>query len=189
MIRFKLKQQNILDFDIENRPLSYWIPDRPTAEVTAIAWSWEGSYQVQCELLTPREHSMVDMLVMFKQAYNHADIVTGHYIRRHDLPIINGAMVENGLTPLKPKLTSDTKLDLIKWKDLPQSQEYLGEMFGIAAPKVNMSQHAWREANRLSEAGQEATETRVKADVIQHKLLRRTLVAEGLLKPPRVWQP
>jgi len=33
-------KQRILDFDIENRPLSYWIPDQPTAEITAIAWAW-----------------------------------------------------------------------------------------------------------------------------------------------------
>jgi hypothetical protein len=32
------KQRRILDFDIENRPLSYWVPDMPTADITSISW-------------------------------------------------------------------------------------------------------------------------------------------------------
>jgi hypothetical protein len=179
----------ILDFDIENRPLSYWIPDRPTAEVTAIAWSWIGSSAVHCALLKPDESSMHEMLSDFREVYDQADIVTGHYIRRHDLPILNGAMVENGLLPLDTKLTSDTKLDLINWKDLPQSQEYLSSMYGLSRPKHHMSQHEWREANRLTEAGIRATYERVTKDVRQHKQLRAHLVEAEALGPPQLWRP
>jgi hypothetical protein len=32
----------VLDFDIENRPLSYWYDGKSTAEITAIAWWWIG---------------------------------------------------------------------------------------------------------------------------------------------------
>src|SRR3990170_973063 len=87
----------VLDFDIENRPLSYWQPDTPTAEITAIASCWTerdkyghflfGSMQVG--LLTPWDDGPSDILLAFLERYNEADMVTGHYIRMHDLPIIN----------------------------------------------------------------------------------------------------
>jgi hypothetical protein len=34
--------------------------------------------------------------------YNAADIVTGHYIKKFDLPILNGALFEHGLPLLDP---------------------------------------------------------------------------------------
>jgi hypothetical protein len=41
-----------LDFDIENRPLTYLGSDFTTAEVTAIAWAWTDAPQhVTCHLL------------------------------------------------------------------------------------------------------------------------------------------
>lgn len=183
------KPLKILDFDIENRPLSYWVPDRPTAEITAIAAGWNSKPATSIDAVLLGDFSVRDILLWFAGLYEEADMVTGHYIRLHDLPIINGAMVENGLPPLAPKLTSDTKLDLIRWKDLPQSQEYLCEMLGIPAPKVAMSQVKWREANRLSNEGLELTYKRVVGDVKQHRLLRKKLIALKLLGAPRMWRP
>lgn len=183
------KPLKILDFDIENRPLSYWVPDRPTAEVTAIGagWNHESSTRINAVLLgdLPLRH----MLMWFRELYDQADMVTGHYIRKHDLPILNGALVEEGLPPLGPKLTSDTKLDLIRWKDIPASQEHLCEMLGIPAPKVSMSQAKWREANRLTENGLKLTYKRVVGDVKQHRQLRKKLIELKLLGAPKVWRP
>ena len=179
----------ILDFDIENMPLTYWIDDRPTALVTAIAWSWVGAREVECRLLTHDPDSTMDMLTAFEEAYQDADIVTGHYIRRHDLPILTGAFVENGLLPLEPKLAQDTKLDLINWKDLPQSQEYLASMYGLSRPKHHMSQHEWREANKLTPEGLELTRKRVVSDVKQNKQLRQFLIDQGVLAAPTLWSP
>lgn len=182
------KRIRILDFDIENRPLSYWTPDRPTCEVTAIASCFAddvGSMQVH--LLG--KDDPVDMLQAFVARYNEADIVTGHYIRRHDLPIINGALMEYGLPKLEPKLTIDTRLDMLKKGDIPATQEYLAELLGIPAPKVHMTQVAWREANRLTEEGLKATKSRVVGDVYQHILLRVKMAQLGLLKAPKVWRP
>ena len=138
--RRKLK---VLDFDIENRPLSY----RglfPTADVTAIAAGWlhEPPSKVQCWLLG--RETQLEMLEGFLELYNEADMVTGHYIRRHDLPILSGALMEHGLPVLEDKLASDTKLDLVRRKDLPASQEDLSEMLGVPAPKVHMTQTKWR---------------------------------------------
>ncbi len=181
------KPLRFLDFDIENRPLSYWVPDRPSAEITAIAWGWTDQTRVTCRLLG--KHSMKQILEDFRAAFNEADGVTGHYIRKHDLPIINGAMAELGLDLLGPKLTSDTRLDLPKIKDLPLSQEALGAMYDLERPKYHMSQPDWREANRLTPEGLRQTRKRVVADVRQHKVLRERLLGLGLLGPPRTWHP
>jgi len=179
------RKLKILHFDIENRPLSYWA-DRPSAEVTAIAWSWADSERVDCFLLG--EQRAAWMLKEFCWHYNQADMVTGHYIRKHDLPILNGALIDYEIPTLGPKLTSDTKLDMVKKGDLPASQEALCGYFNIPAPKVHMTQADWREANRLTGRGLVKTHDRVVGDVIQHKLLRAEMIKRGLLRPPSVWR-
>ena len=202
------RAKRILSFDIENRPLSYWYDGNCTAEVTAIAWGWQVSPAadpvIRCRALGDYEFEQqeenrfgaelrpvggAEMLTAFVHAYNEADIVSGHYIRKHDLPIINGALVEHGMAPLRPKLTSDTRLDLVRWKDLPASQEALGDMLGLDSPKEHMSQAKWREANRLTPEGIAETRRRVIGDVRQHLELRAALLERGLLRAPRMWRP
>jgi hypothetical protein len=178
----------ILDFDIENRPLAYLGDDYTTAEITAIAWCWVG----QPTTLTSRVLGDVkprSMLADFVGAYDEADVVTGHYIRAHDLPVINGALMELGLPPLDQKMTSDTKLDLVSRKHLSASQENLCAMFGIPAPKAHMNNAEWREANRLTKRGRALTRKRAEDDVTQHMALRAALIERGLLGAPRAWRP
>lgn len=177
-----------LDFDIENRPLSYWRPDRPTAEVTAIAFGWVGQPR-SIHAVVLGEVTADEMLERFVEAYDEADMVTGHYIRRHDLPIINGALLELGLPPLQAKLTQDTRLDLMRLGDLPASQEELSEMLGVKAAKFRMSQTKWRQANRLTEEGLALTRKRVMDDVRQHMGLRQRLLDLDMLGTPKVWTP
>lgn len=186
----------VLDFDIENRPLSYWVPDRPTAEITSIAVAWiDHPRDVTVDLLGPAEtdaeHAEMQrrMLMNFVELYNAADMVTGHYITRHDLPIINGALMDWGLPVLGPKLVQDTKTDMVKKADIPATQEYLAEMTRTKMRKVHMTQHDWRQANRLTVEGREATRKRVIGDVRQHLRLRKRMLAENLLHSPRVWRP
>lgn len=176
----------VLDFDIENRPLSYLGMDFTTAEITAIACGFTDERKVHCWLLgrDDPEH----MLKEFVKLYDEADMVTGHFIRNHDLPIINGALMEYGLELLKPKLTSDTKNDLRVAKGISKSQENLAEMLGIPAPKIQMNQVKWRKANRLTEEGLRLTEERVVGDINQHIQLRERLIEENLLKPPKMWR-
>jgi hypothetical protein len=184
----------ILDFDIENRPLTYWVPDMPTADITAIAWMWVGDH----DTLTVRalgEVSQRTILEDFVEAYSQADIVTGHYIRRHDLPIINGALYEHDLPLLTPKMTSDTKLDMFKKADLPATQEFLLELLdpkcplGITLEKYHMSQGMWREANRLTTDGIAETKRRVMSDVHAHSHMREAMLQRGWLRRPSVWYP
>ena len=183
----KAKQLKILDFDIENRPLTYWFGDVTTAEITAIAASWSHQKTVKVWLLPHTSHEQ--MLTEFVQMYDEADMVTGHYIRRHDLPTINSALLLNGMSPLGSKLTCDTKEDLVRKRSLPASQEALADLLGIPLGKPGMSQAMWREANRLTEAGLKLVKERVVGDVRQHKQLREALVAAGLLHTPKVWHP
>lgn len=176
----------ILDFDIENRPLSYLGMDFTTAEVTAIAASWFGQTTVHCWLLG--QVTAEEMLRGFHALYDQADIVTGHYIRKHDLPIINGALVELGLPPLGDKLTSDTKMDFIQSRYISEAQENLSQMFALSDGKEHMSNASWREANRLTPKGLKRTRERVIGDVIQHKGLRNELIKRDLLSAPKMWR-
>jgi hypothetical protein len=184
-------KHRILDFDIENRPLAYWYDGMTTGEVTAIAWAWatDRRPKVEVHLLDPDPASGPAMLEAFVEVYEEADMVTGHFIRAHDLPILNGAMLEHKLPPLEEKMTSDTKLDLIKRKDLSASQESLAAMYGLPQPKHHMSQEEWREGNRLTPRGMEATRTRVVSDVKQHMALRARLLEADALGTPKVWRP
>ena len=177
----------ILDFDIENRPLTYWAPDMPTAEITAITSCWyDPEDSLETLLLGPLDGAT--MLQRFVDRYNEADMVTGHYIRRHDLPHINGALMEFGMPQLGSKLTCDTKMDMHKKAGIPATQEYLLELFGLGH-KQHMSQVDWREANRLTAVGIYRTQKRVESDVICHMLMRKYMIEKGLLGPPRIWKP
>lgn len=178
----------ILDFDLENRPISYLGSDYTTGDITAIAWSWVGDDEVSCEVQTKDDRSRRRMLRRFVDAYDAADMVTGHFIRGYDLPVINGALMELGLPPLGDKMTCDTKLDLLKRKYISASQENLGAMLGLEAPKVQMNTPLWREANRLTRAGIDLTRIRVVGDVVQHKELREKLLDLGWLSSPKVWR-
>jgi len=178
----------ILDVDVENRPLAYLGQDFTTAEITAIASCWVGELKTMQVWLLGRE-DLPKMLLYFKARYDDADMVTGHYIREHDLPVLNGALIEKGLSVLGPKLTSDTKLDLVSRKYISASQENLAAMLGVKAPKVSLSNTEWREANRLTPEGLKTTEARVRGDVLQHMEMRAVMLERGLLGPPRMWRP
>ena len=184
-MKLSLRPSRILDFDIENRPLSYLGSDWTTAEITAIAASFGIEDTMHCWLLG--RHSPEFILTEFVKLYDQADIVTGHYIRKHDLPIINGALLEYHMPPLKPKLTCDTQLDLVPIKDFSKSQESIGDVFGTEYEKIHMTQQDWRAANRLLRI--EAAQKRVTNDVRQHQEMRLKLVALGMLTSPQMWNP
>ncbi len=178
----------ILDFDTECRPMHYseW---RAESQLTGIAWSWYGSDDIEVITLQQNLRNERSMLAKFLKAFAQADIVTGHYIRKHDLPLIVEHCVHAGLDLPGQVLTSDTKSDLVSMRGLGQSQENLASTFGLDAGKRHMNGASWRVANTLSPAGREGTRLRVVDDVIQHKQLRPALIERGLLKPPKSWHP
>lgn len=184
------RKWKILDFDIENRPITYWTDRRPSAEITAIASCWlDDATSMKVDVLNVFVDSYEYMLARFVARYNEADMVTGHNIRKHDLPIINGALVELGMAPLQPKVTSDTYLDFVKHGDISVAQESLAGLMDIAMAKVHMTQNDWREANRLTELGIAKTKKRATMDVLQHMYMREELLKRGLLKSPKTWSP
>lgn len=182
-----LASRRILDFDTECRPMHYseW---RAESQITGIAWSWVGSDDVECVVLQQNLRNERSMLAKFLRAYEQADIVTGHYIRKHDLPLLTEHCIHAGFAPLRPIWTSDT-MNLVAIKGLGKSQENLATTFGLAAEKHHMCGAAWRVANTLSAAGQAGTRKRVTDDVVQHKQLRAELLDRGLLKSPMTWRP
>lgn len=181
------RPMRILDFDVEARPLHWISGDYVSKEITAIAWAWvDQPDAVSCVLLG--ELQPVEMLTQFLSAYQQADMVTGHYIRGYDLPMVNGALSEYGLPSLPDKLTQDTKIDLMRRQGLSGSQENLGAMLGLSHPKVKMDQAKWRAANRLEMDGMAFTRERVIGDVKQHIEMRAALLKLGYLGPPVVWR-
>jgi hypothetical protein len=176
----------ILDFDLENRPLSYLGMDFTTSEVTAIACKWTCDKDQHTVWLLGEDDPQ-RMLEQFAEMYTAADMVTGHYIRNHDLPILQGAMAEYDLPPLPRRMSEDTKNDLIGFKGISKSQENLAAMFGLEAEKIQMNQVKWRDANRLTRSGLTLTEKRVVGDIYQHEQLRLALRERGLLKSAKPW--
>lgn len=176
----------ILDWDLENRPLSYW-GENGTAEITAIASCWADDPS-SMEVFLLGKVSFEEMILGFLTRYNTAGMVTGHNLRSHDLPMVNGALIEMGLPNLKPISVQDTYLDMKKRKGIPASQEYLLSLFNIGE-KVHMTQNDWRQSNRLSIEGLEKTSERVVGDVQDHMKLRLEMLRRGLLRAPKVWYP
>ena len=192
VVRHTSKTQRVLDFDIESRPLGWLGGDYVHQEVTAIASAWivDGSYsELEVYHIDKRATSHKSMLRRFKERFDQADMVVGHFIRAYDLPKVNAGLIEFGLPLLTDKLTHDTKLDLVKYSGTSKSQENMAAEFGIEAPKVQMNAHKWRLANRLSEEGLRAVRERAGGDVIQNIQLREALLARGLLGPPKMWEP
>ena len=186
-IAIQSRPLRVLDFDIENRPLSYLGSDFTTAEVTAIAWAWtDRPSAVTVRLLG--ESSLADILREFVVAYDRADLVVGHFIRGHDVPMVNGALMELGLPVLTDRMTHDTKIDACRSKGISMSQESLGAMLRLEADKVQMNQIKWRAANRLTPAGIAEVRKRVVGDVQQHIELYAEMLRLGYLGPPKMWR-
>lgn len=184
----KARPMRVLDFDVEARPLHWISGDYVSKEITAIAWAWcDKPEDVTCYLLG--ETDPIDMLRAFVDAFNTSDMVTGHYIRGYDLPMVNGALTEYQLPPLTKKLSQDTKIDLVRRQGLSSSQENLGAMLKLHHPKVKMDQAKWRDANRLTPEGRALTRERVIGDVRQHIEMRQRLLALGYLGSPVMWEP
>jgi DNA polymerase elongation subunit (family B) len=196
--------RRILDFDTECRPMHYsdW---RPESQITAIAWAWvdddppyvdqhnkiiRPEAAVHYNVLEQDLSNEQDMLEEFLKAYDEADVVVGHYIRKHDLPLLNDHCVRAGIRPISErggKWTIDTKQDFVQGKALGASQDNLSVMLELDNAKHHMSGADWRRANSLTPAGQAGSITRVTSDVRQNIELYQALKARGALRPMRRW--
>jgi len=186
----------VLDFDVECRPIAWYGGDWVTKQPTAIAWKWVGE-RGRVEVAVIGEsfdtRNVLDeetlMLERFREAYDAADVVTGHFIRGFDLPLLTGALMRLGLPLLGTKDTHDTKGDLVRGQGISKSQENLGAMYELNHPKVPMNTASWLRGNLLLPDGIEATKKRVVGDVRQHVELRAAMLELGHLGPVKAWSP
>lgn len=186
----------VLDFDVECRPLAWYGGDWVTKQPTAIAWCFIGKGESRIPTLafiggSDRSSRVLDeertMLEAFRAAYDEADVVTGHFIRGFDLPLLNGAYERLGLPTLGPKWAQDTKGDYIKAGGISKSMENLGAMYELKHPKVQMNTALWGKANMLLPEGIEATKKRVVGDVREHVELRAEMLRRGVLGSGKAW--
>jgi hypothetical protein len=195
-LKLRSSSGRCLCFDLENRPLAYWYDGETTSQITAFGWKWSDEENVHTLLLRPdgryvddrgRSHNERSAHSGFHDELVRADLVYGHNIRRHDLPMFNAWLLRLGLRPLPRLLTSDTLRDYPKRNGLSASLENLAAMYGIEGEKFAMSQPMWEEANKLTPDGVQLARRRVVSDVLLQERLRNLLLQRGLLKPPRPW--
>jgi DNA polymerase elongation subunit (family B) len=192
------RDARVLDFDCECRPMAWYGGDFVTKQPTAISWKWLNARKTEKPMVEwiGRSHEPdnldaeeTQMIEIFRQFYDEADIVTGHFIRGFDLTLLDGACVRLGLPLLGEKLTSDTKMDFAKAHGISKSQENLGATFELDHPKIPMNTAKWFESNKLTTLGIAYTLERVVGDVVQHIELRNTMLERGLLAGPKIWSP
>lgn len=189
-----LRDLRVLHFDVECRPLAWYGGDFVTKQPTVIAWKWAGSRgkpTVKAIGESGLSAKVVDeeaaMVNAFLEVYEQADVVTGHFIRGFDLPLINGSLINIGLPPLGDKLTIDTKNDFVKRHGMSMSQENLGAVFEMKHPKVPSNNLLWERANMLLPDGIAWSKGRCVGDVVQHIELRQSMLDLNVLCPPQVW--
>lgn len=186
------RKLRILDFDIECQPGAWFGGDFTTKRLLAIATAWIEDGQpvnLECRTRMPRKGSTAQMLKWFTKQYDEADIVTGHFIRGYDLPVLQGAMMRYGLPLLSQKRTHDTKLDMVKATGVSKSQENLGALFELEHPKVPMTTVYWEEAQDLTPEGRAMLAERCAGDVAQHIEMRGKMIANETLGDTAMWYP
>lgn len=185
-MKLKRSPLRVLYFDVEARPLGWYAGDNTHKEVTVAAWCWrDGTPDVRT--LTKDDRTRLRMLKAWRNVYDQADMVVGHYIRSFDLPLLNAMLTEAGEPPLGMKLTHDTKQDLTRLHGISKSQENLSALLGVDVDKIRLTVSDWRRANRLTDL--DASIERAVGDVVQNMALHATLLERRLLGPPRSWRP
>jgi hypothetical protein len=187
------KQLKVLDLDIETRKIGFhdagrFKPGGSEPVIIAMSLNGEGPVTFGLKPLWD-EGDMQLMLGKFRKAWDAADVVTGHYIRKFDLPILQGSLFEFGFPLLDQKLVVDTKTDLVGIAGMSLSQENLSALKELEESKFHMNDNWWRKVARLQPEGLRLAHTRVTKDVIQHQKLRAALAEAGALNPPSLWTP
>lgn len=184
-----MKQIGTVDslyFDMECMP-GHWIGgDYVSKIVTAVAW---GRSKGPITVMTHYHYEPAEMAGELAYAITEADMVIGHYIRGFDLPLLNGELLRNGMPPLGPVLSLDTKQDLLPAHGRSKSQENLAAQLGIKEQKLKVTLREWEDFNTRQPGCEAKGIKRVKDDVIQNRALRRELAKIGWLGTPKVWQP
>jgi len=196
----EVSQGRVLGFDLESKPSAFWY-ERPTAEITAIAWKWtdEETVHVMARRSDGRfacndgkRISHQKAFTRFAAVLTEASVVFGHNIRNFDLPLLNAGMLRKELPVLPAVVASDTLRDVPRRRDMSWSLENLCALYGIEVEgegKRHMSIVDWERSNELTNSGVMKTLDRVVSDVLLQELLRQKLIDLGILGAPKVWRP
>lgn len=171
-----------LAFDIENKPGTYGPADYTHPKVTAVGWQFvdERVGFAVC-FQRDREAQMRRGAELFRKAWDQADFVVGHNIRRHDRKIIDGLYTALDLPLLSQKRMVDTYCDQPKMQGLSRSLENLAERWGCPEKKIHLSEYDWERAYDGVPEAVALMKERVLSDVRISIWLWRELLARELL--------
>jgi hypothetical protein len=148
-----------------------------------MAWSWcDAEHVSYATLLDGAEY----MFGMFLEAYNEADMVTGHNLIRFDLPVVQADLMRLGFPSLRPKKVQDT-IRIRRTKGFKKGQDNLLTLLRVPEQKMALNWQQWQDA--YEESDWATVIERVTSDVRGHKLLREKMLTRGWLRPARVWSP
>lgn len=148
----------ILHFDIENAPLlAYiWSPwdsmvthERLIHDTFLISWAakWDGQRGVLSDVLSSEEAVAQDdtrIVQSLSDLIREADIVVAHNGDKHDIPKLNGRLLQLGLEPLGPVQTIDTlKLAKKSFNIAYRKLDYIGEFLGLGR-KIKTDFDLWK---------------------------------------------
>jgi hypothetical protein len=115
----------------------------------------------------------------FYQALAEADVVTGHNIRRHDIPLMNAHCVREGDDPIQWPEIVDT-LDRELWggatKGLSRSQANTAARMGLDNEKMTVHLDTWEKAAAGAVNELLVVEERCMSDVTGHIEMYKELV-------------
>jgi hypothetical protein len=183
------RDARILDFDMESMAAGFadpaWVPQK----ITCIAWSWIGYDAVNSVISTQMGFFIpsirAEMLAQFMPVFEQADMVTGHNLLRHDLPLLRAECLRLGLAPPKPKMVQDT-MRLGKTKGLKKGQDNLGGLLRTQQEKQAMDWEAWEQA--YEDPTWQLVRDRAESDVVMHKEVRQKMLDRGgWLSSPVPW--
>jgi hypothetical protein len=200
-----MSNRRILCFDIETMPVGFseWDPE---AEIVAICTYWVGEKEAPRYWLV-RPENVKKTLKEFCGVYDQADLVVGQYIRKFDLPTINGALMMHGLPTLQEKLTQDTKDDWGKKRGVSASLEsflvYYQTMDRLVTVhgkiyKAHLGKAHWRliyralcslRSDAWSQAQLNLLRSRCQGDVVATAKVFNKMAKLGHLRAPKMWRP
>ena len=162
-----------------------WVPQT----VTAWACSWADSDEVEFGLLPAADLYSLERRRVFLEPLVErilsADVLTGHNIRRFDMPVLQAECLRLGLPLVGPVLTQDT-IRLPKSKGFKKGQDVMSVLLGVPLPKKSLNYQEWQDA--YAEPDMATVRERVVGDVLQHKQLRLRMMERGWLEAPRMWR-
>lgn len=182
---------NILDFDMESVAAGFadpmWVPQK----ITCVAWGWSDEHRVEVRSCGPggivgpaAKELRREMLAPLLEAIRYADIVTGHNLCRHDLPLLRAECLRLGLEPVNRVWVSDT-IKLGKLKGYKKGQDNIAALKGVDEQKMALNWQQWDDA--YDEIGWPKIRARCRSDVISHRQIRLKLIEDGSLKRPVRW--